>query len=258
MKSYYRFEISRKNFWAILVPSLLAGCILIVVLAYYLVNSVVMPKFTDLSNKHEVAVPNLVGKTYEDARQKCYDKQLRLAKLSDEDKEYNDTIKSNVVILQKPLSGEKVKKGRAISVLVSKGKEIAEVPKVDGLKMGAAKLEIKDAGFENYSVENVFDPKVKYGHVVRTEPEGGLKTSRDVTVVLHVSRGRIPSYVNVPDLVGETFATAKKKIANCNLEIGDVSYIKNEKPGIVMKQSLTAEKNAKVNSKIDLIVGASK
>lgn len=258
MKSYYKFEISRKNFWAILVPSLLAGAILVVVLAYYIVNSVVMPKFTDLSNKHEVEVPNLAGRKYDEARQDCYDKQLRLSRLSEEDKEYNDTIPADVVILQKPLAGEKVKKGRAISVLVSKGKEMATVPVVKKTKMGAAKVELKKAGFEHYRVENVYDNKVKYGHVVRTEPEGGFNTSRDVTVLIHVSRGRVPDYVNVPNLVGETFASAKKMIANKNLQIGDVSYVQNDKPGIVMKQSLTAEKNARVNSKIDLVVGKSK
>lgn len=258
MKSYYKFEISRKNFWAILVPSIIAFAILVVVLAYYVVNSVIMPKFTDLSNKHEVEVPDLVGKNYDVARQDCYDAQLRLSRLGDEDKEYNDTIPANVVILQKPLAGEKVKKGRSISVLVSKGKEMAKVPVVTNVKMGEAKLELVNAGFENYQVENVYDNKVKYGHVVRTEPEGGFTTSRDVTVLLHVSRGRVPAYVNVPNLVGETFAAAKKMIANKNLEIGDVSYIRNDKPGIVMKQSLTAEKNARVNSKIDLIVGKSK
>lgn len=258
MKSYYKFEISRKNFWAILVPSLLAGAILVVVLAYYVVNSVIMPKFTDLSNKSEVEVPNLVGKKYGDARQACYDKQLILSTVAEEDKEYSDSIEADVVILQKPLAGKKVKKRRAISVVVSKGKEIAEVPKVDNLKMGPAKIEIKNAGFDNYEVANVYDAKVKYGHVVRTEPEGGLKTSRDVSVVLYISRGPIPAYVNVPDLVGETFATAKKKIANKNLLIGDISYLKNDHPGIVMKQSLEAEKNARVNSKIDLIIGASK
>lgn len=257
MKSYYKFEISRKNFWAILVPSLLAGIVLVVVLAYYMVNSVIMPKFTDLSNKHEVEVPNLVGKKYDDARQDCYDKQLRLGRLSEEDKEYNDTIPAGVVILQKPLASEKVKKGRAVSVLVSKGKEMAKVPLVNNMKMGAAKLEIKNAGFEHYSHVNVYDKKVKYGHVVRTEPEGGFSTSRDVNVVLHVSRGRIPAYVNVPNLVGETFAEAKKKITNKNLLIGDVSYVRNDKPGVIMKQSLTAEKNARVNSKIDLVVGKS-
>lgn len=257
MKSYYKFEISRKNFWAILVPSVIAGAVLITILAYYMVNSVIMPKFTDLSNKNEREVPKLVGKKFEDARQDCFNVGLKLAKVREEDKEYSDSVKAGYIILQKPEAGKKVKKGRALSVIVSKGNEMAKVPIVKNMKLGPARTEIQKAGFEHTSIVNVYDPKVKYACIVRTEPEEGLSTSRDVNVVLHVSRGRIPAYVNVPNLVGETFASAKKKIANSNLLIGDVSYRRSEKTGEILKQSLTAEKNAKVNSKIDLIVGAS-
>ncbi len=256
MKKYYSIKISRKGFWAIWVPVLLLTALISVFSGYYIVNSVVMPKFTDLSNRELVKVPKVIGLQYEgsnSARQLCFNAGL---KTSIQESEYNDTVPAGVVLLQDPKQGEKVKRGRVLTVILSSGGEVAAVPLVAGSAPGAARHELTTAGFTDVTITRVYDSKIKKDIVVGTEPAAGLKTSRELPMTVLVSRGKKPATVRVPDLAGRYLSEARHALKSSGLEVGDITYQNQGVPGTVVSQSRKASGRAPYNSRVDLVISA--
>ncbi len=102
MKTNYKIEISRIKFWLLLLPMLLLFVALLGVGAYFLVDKVVMPKVTGVTNKGEVTVPMIIDLPLEEARNLCYDRGLRVTESSSE---YSDTAAVGQVLTQEPEEG---------------------------------------------------------------------------------------------------------------------------------------------------------
>ena len=163
MSKNYKFEISAKKFWTIVVPLVLLVLILAPLLGFFAVNGVVMPHLVDLSNRNEVVVPALTELTFDDARQRCFDLGLRLVV---EGREYNETTPANIVLLQSPESDERVKRGRVIRAIVSDGSEVAVVPPLSDLMPGPAKTDLRAAGFSKIQSVTVYNNSVEKGRVI--------------------------------------------------------------------------------------------
>src|SRR5699024_8577590 len=85
----------------------------------------------NITNPKEVQIPNLVGKTEEEARQEAENLKLEFEVKAEE---YNKDIEEGKVISQDPTYHENynVKEKSKISVVISKGTEKTTVPKVVG------------------------------------------------------------------------------------------------------------------------------
>lgn len=92
-----------------------------------------------------VTVPNVVEMSLADAKSK-----LKLENLSvgDVAEEYSDSVPEGYVVSQYPLAGEQTEEGAAVSLVVSKGKEIVnvKVPNLIGKTVEEARSALEDLG----------------------------------------------------------------------------------------------------------------
>ena len=95
----------------------------------------------------DVKLPNLVGKTIEEAEQ-----ELKKAKLIiDTREEFSPDVEAGKIIYQNPPFADNytVKENSTVEVIVSKGTEMTKMPKVIGMKFEEAENELKNSNLHN-------------------------------------------------------------------------------------------------------------
>ena len=122
-----------------------------------------------------VAVPDVAGKTYDEAVAILAAKRFSAAR-SDV---FSDTVAAGTVIGTEPAVGQLAPRDSQVTVVVSKGPEMVEVPNVVGMTVEAASAALADAGLSP-DVEN-YAP----GAAVRAQaPPGGTVVKKHSKVTL--------------------------------------------------------------------------
>jgi serine/threonine-protein kinase len=256
MKKNYTISITARKFWTLFVPLTILLMIIGGISGLLLVDRFIMPNISGVKNRGILTVPKIGATDWEEARQSLYDVGLRLQIQS---WEYNDTIERNYIISQNPLPGEDVKRGRHIFAIVSKGKEVGAIPNVIRMKERIGKNALREAGFSNIIVYKAYSEVVDKDHIARTVPARGTVTSREIPVEVTISKGPKPTHAEVPNVIGETLAEAKKRIEESDLFVGKIEYKvgTSSRPGSVISQSIPPGSNAPLDSRINLVVSAS-
>ena len=163
--------------------------------------------------KERYAVPQLVGSKLGRAGPVLSPLTLRLG---DTTEEWSETVREGVVISQSPPAGESVRRNTTVSVVVSKGREPIEVPKVTGAAFDAASAAITKAGLKVERGEDVNSDTVPAGSVVSQSPDKG-RLHRGDPVTLIVSKG--PVMVQVPNVVDQQDAAAEKTLTDLGFKV---------------------------------------
>ena len=184
-------------------------------------------------------VPDLLGKTEDEAKELCEEQGLVLSVVDRVKSEYEEGI----VCKQTTQANTKLLAGAKVEVVVSdglKGEEI-EIPQLRNKSEKAAKDALLALGFaeENIEIIEREDDDVDAGRVVATLPGDGSKVTADAEIQIIVSKGA--GQIMVPRLLGNTAEDAKKALEEAGLtgkgteEFSDV-YEKD----MVMEQSVDA------------------
>ncbi|NLA59378.1 MAG: Stk1 family PASTA domain-containing Ser/Thr kinase [Firmicutes bacterium] len=167
----------------------------------------------------EVSVPDVTGLTVAEARLALEKQRLRLAV----DREIESDLPPGRIIRQDPAANRRVKEGRTVWVVVSRGPRLVQVPEVVGLSLEEAKERITEAGLTVGVETPVYEPTVLEGYVVSQSPQSGTYLEEGLAVDLMVSRGDVGSpVVVVPDLRGQLLEDAKIRVRRLGLTIGNV------------------------------------
>jgi serine/threonine-protein kinase len=129
---------------------------------------------------------------------------------------WSETVPEGEVISQDPKAGTSVKRGVAVSVVVSKGRQPIRVPSVVGADAGAASAAITKAGLKAVRADDVNSDTVPTGQVVAQAPAKGSLFRGD-SVTITVSKG--PVMVQVPDVVGRPTAEAEKTLTDLGFKV---------------------------------------
>jgi serine/threonine-protein kinase len=252
MKKNYTINIPVKTFWMIIIPGVFIVSVVAMITGALFVDRFVMPPVIGV-NRDVVEVPAVTGLALEKAKDVFY----RVGLLTEiKNKEYDNKLALDAVISQFPESGEKVKKGRKIALVVSKGKEIAIIPDVRNLSERQARIELKKNGFVIGKIKKVYSEDRAVDIVVDAFPQSGTTISREMEVDLIVSKGAKPTHAEVPNLVGESLTETKKRIDESGLKVGKISYQNNSTllPGTIISQSKAPGSKIPLESSIDLVV----
>jgi beta-lactam-binding protein with PASTA domain/serine/threonine protein kinase len=151
------------------------------------------------------AVPSLIGSSQAEATAALERVGLEVGEVTREfsNRPVGTVLRSN------PPSGEQLKPGTPVALVVSKGVEQLPVPDVTGQERAAAEKALDEAGFTT-TVTEVFSDTVPAGRVAAQDPNAG-RAPRGSRVTLQVSKG--PEPVTVPDVIGQ-----KRKEAEARLE----------------------------------------
>jgi len=124
--------------------------------------------------KEPVEVPNVTGLRQDKAVKRLQDAGF----VVDVQLAFSDTVKKDVVIDQTPAEGT-ADRGSTVTLHVSKGPDLVEVPNVIGMRPADAERALTDAGFVGERVDAIFG---RGRSVYNTDPSPGAKAPRGSTV----------------------------------------------------------------------------
>lgn len=185
------------------------------------VSQLVLSAIENFGAAKEVAVPDLIGMTVEEATAKLDKLNLEL-KVGDEisSSEYDE----GQIVSQDPKAEMMVKEGYPVTVSVSKGKvKEGTVPNVVNKTANDAQFVLESYGYKlgNITQENSDMPK---DVVIRQTPEAGTAADPGSKVDIVVSLGSAVEQVDMPDVKGKDIDAAKEELEKAGLTIGSVGY----------------------------------
>ena len=220
------------------LPALIITCISAFIVMVF-VTCVVF--FNNVQGPEKVLVPNVVGKSLEDALLEMQVKEL-YPKIN---LRYSDLSGDEGTILeQSPEAGAIVKGYSRVSLVVSRGVIVDKVEDYVGMTLDDVQMRLQTlfAG-QTHPLIVLAQPEYKpdtsdAGTVLEQDPPAGTSISQPVTVQLVVSRG--PNYENTraPWVVGQSVNDLLQTITRSKLVFDITSHIASdeEKPGTVVSQ----------------------
>lgn len=200
----------------------------------------------------DVKLPNLVGKTIEEAEQ-----ELKKAKLIiDTREEFSPDVEAGKIISQNPPFADNytVKENSTVEVVVSKGTEMTKMPKVIGMKFEEAENELKNSNLQIEKIDKI-SKTVEKEIVIEQEPAEGTELKSGEKVKVYVSIGNGLKQVVTQYVIGKTEKNAKELLTKDGLEVEIATEEDTTKEnGIVLKQSIEAGKTVDEGTKIIITV----
>lgn len=148
----------------------------------------------------EVVVPNLIGVEYEEAVKRLQEEGLAVGTLR---RAYSDDVELNQLAAMNPPPGMRVRAGRRIDIVVSRGPAKVKVPRVVGLQIAEAEELLQKVGLAlKQDGERRADAPA--GEILSQRPGPGAMAGQGTEVAVIVSGGPDYGVVQVTDNSGET------------------------------------------------------
>jgi beta-lactam-binding protein with PASTA domain len=214
-------------------------------------NDLILPWYVEHGST--VDVPDVVGLTLEDAVRRLDSLGLE-GRQGDvrTDREHP----AGIVVIQNPLAGHAVKKGRRVYLTVSGGEEAVIVPSVRGRTLRDATFLLERTGLRLGEVSHAPSEEYPVNTIIEQGYAPGAKARKDARVDVTVSLGPVDLSVAVPDLIGKTLSEAKKMIEGAGITIGNITYIPSPDllPNTVIEQFPHAGELVEAKQAVDLVV----
>ena len=233
----------KKHKKAIMIAIIVLIVILIPVIGFYGTQAIL-----NVGRAKDVKLPNLVGKTIEEAEQELNKSKLKIEKKE----EFNSEIEAGKIISQNPpfIENYTVKENSTVEVVVSKGTEMTKVPKIIGMEYEEAEEEIKKYNLQAEKIDKV-SKTVEKGIVIEQEPAENTEIKAGEKVKIYVSCGNGLKQIVTQYVIGKTEKDAKELLTKDGLEVEVVNEEDTTKEnGIVLKQSIEAGKTVDEGTKI--------
>ncbi|MFL6071064.1 MAG: Stk1 family PASTA domain-containing Ser/Thr kinase [Actinomycetes bacterium] len=195
-------------------------------------------------------VPRVTGLTAQGAEAALQEQGL---KVEYGNERFSEIVKDGEVITSDPAQGSDISSGGTVTLILSKGPEVYNVPGVVGKELSDAKRAIKDH-FKVGEVSREYSDSVRDGVVISTQPNKGTSVSPDTRIDLVVSKGLPP--VDVPNLLGTSEGDAKSALADANLKYQKTDEQQSMKyaAGEIMSQSPSAGSSVQQGSTVSVVV----
>ncbi|MDO4808045.1 MAG: PASTA domain-containing protein [Coriobacteriales bacterium] len=192
------------------------------------------PKLTD-----PVTMPDLTGKTPEEAEQALFDLFL-LPQPGDQ--VYSEDVEPGKVCMQSVAAGSQIMPLETVTYSTSLGREKVTVPNVTGMSIDEARSALKDVGL-SCDTTTTYNDSVEKDDVISQDIQSGKEVDKGTTVELEVSLGERPkAQVRVPNILTYNLDDAKRTLESAGLacdwtgdEDGTVTSMK-PRPGDQVEQ----------------------
>lgn len=185
-----------------------------IVLSIFLIFTVILA-FNRAEEVEEVNVPNIVGLTLEEAKEKLESEGLNVGII---DRDLDDELEENKVIKQTPRQNSVVEKGNEVNLLVSKGKYFVFEDYV-GRDFDVVRLELENEIRVNVRKEFISKPDLTTGEIFSQSIEAGEKTDPNNLSEIKFVVVR-PVEIIVPSKIyGMDVEEAKKLLEDMNVEV---------------------------------------
>jgi len=183
-----------------------------------------------------VAVPDLTGKTPDEALRAALDAGLQIEQQESRSR-YDEKIPRGKVLLQQPEAGSLAKPAQAIRVVLSLGPRELRVPDLNGLAPRAAALKLARESLQLGTVSWYRDPSAPPG-ILAQDPEPEVPASRGGAVRVLMSRGAADLRILMPDFVGKNAQAVKAHLEKFGFRVGSARFEAYDgvAPDTVLKQ----------------------
>lgn len=210
--------------------------------------------FFGLGVPQEVVVPDLSGKSLEEARELLQRNGLKIGEIIEKESE---TVPRGYIISTQPPVGSLVRKGRRVNLTISTGAPYVVLPDLRSLDEERAKKLVEDLGLVVGDISYVPDRTVPFGQVISQSPLPNSKVAKGTPVNLKISLGPpveapTPS-VSAPSEGGEVKRATVRLVVpdeagsrKIRIEVEDdkgthIAYEQVHKPGEIVDQEVEGE-----------------
>jgi beta-lactam-binding protein with PASTA domain/tRNA A-37 threonylcarbamoyl transferase component Bud32 len=156
-----------------------------------------------------VVVPDVTGQRARPARNTLQDKGFRVR----EDRRASSRVRAGLVIDTEPPAGTALERGKTVTMVISSGARLVQVPSVIGQQQDLAESTLRDAGLiPNVEQRDSDEPE---GEVIAQDPAGGDAVRARTAVTITVSTGLGTAIV--PNVVGRSDDEARADLNDAGL-----------------------------------------
>jgi beta-lactam-binding protein with PASTA domain len=168
----------------------------------------------------DITVPPFVGQTIDDANDECTRIHLTCSIIAHRP---SDRYPQDVVMAQEPLTGTRVREGRAVALIASTGVSIFPMPDLRYESLRNVNLILGHAKLHLAKTRIVANDDVPANHVVDQNPPplSSVREGTDVSVTL--SKGP-PSSIKVPNMVNLNVDDARQLASQNKVHIGQIVW----------------------------------
>jgi eukaryotic-like serine/threonine-protein kinase len=160
---------------------------------------------------------------------------------------------SGTVIGENPVGGTRADEGSVVTLTVSSGPGSVSVPAVQGETVNQAKQALAQVGLKVGPVRHQANATTPVGQVIDSSPTAGQSLAIGSKVTLFVSTG--PAKVTVPDVTGESEASAKSDLHNAGFQVTTTTQTTSgSTAGDVISQTPPGNTQATPGSTVGIVV----
>ena len=235
-------------------PKAKGPIIVLICLILFVASIAVTSAILSANEAKDVQIPNLIGKTEEEAKAELKELKLNYEKVSED---YNADQEAGKIYEQSPAytPNYKVKEiSTTIKVKVSKGTEKVTVPKVAGMTYDEAVKELANNKLKAEKIEET-SKEIKEGIVISQETNPNTEANAGDTVKIHVSIGTGIAQVVMPSVLGKTESDARQTLEGKNLKVNvEYNLDTTSDNGIVKEQSIKSGENIDEGTEVTIKV----
>ncbi len=213
-------------------------------------------------SRREVTVPNLTGKSIEEALDILSKDNIHLMK---EGEQYSNKMPPGYIIFQIPSAGNTMRENRAVKVIISQGGEVVFIPEVINQNVRRAEIILRQAGLSLGEQTRAYSVRIPRDVIISQDPPSNNTVEKGTMVNLVVSDGPSPNGVLLmPDLVGKNVRQAIEILKQWDLNIVGINKKEDDKlPGDTviaqtpLPETLIEENNKEVTLTVSVKKGTS-
>jgi serine/threonine-protein kinase len=196
-----------------------------------------------------VVVPDVTGQRAKQARRTLEDAGFRVRR----DERPSSTLKAGLAIDTEPPAGTELERGKTVTLLISSGPKLVEVPSVIGQQQDLAESQLRGDGLIP-DVE-LRDSDAPEGQVIAQDPAAGSTVKKHTAVTIVVSTGAGTAIV--PNVVGESQDEAEADLtaAGLNARIVERTTTDENEDDTVLDQSPSAGTRLRKGEFVTVFVG---
>ncbi len=170
--------------------------------------------------------------------------------------EYDRNIPKDHVIHQAPEAGRTIKKGRDVSLVISRGTPTVTLPDLKGQSLPQALVIVEENGLAEGHRSFVYSANAPRDTVMAQHPLPGRTVQRTQRVDLLISLGVRPKAFQMPDLKGRFLDETMLVMSDYKLFLDAVTtvYDKSKPENTIIRQDPPAGHYVEENRKVKLIV----
>ena len=182
-----------------------------------------------------VTLPNLIGKTLEEASSELARRKLSVVQTV---AQFDTQWERGKIISQEPSPGSKIKINRVVKVTLSAGTEKVLVPRLIGRNFQNSNQILKEARLKTGKVSQVHTSEYAAGKIISQYPQAATEVGSNSPISVLISQGEKEEKYLMPDLIGKKAEIVRAKLKELDFRVEDIRYTSYPglEAGITIKQ----------------------